>query len=571
MRNDSWWRMSRRRLLQRASGGGLALAGAGLLACSRKASQSGPASSASQASQQGGQPQPGGTYNGVTGTGGTLDPQVISRPPGDLLASGVMSRLFRYKVGPTAATITNHDVEPDLAISAESPDATTWTFKLRPDARFQNTPPVNGHAVEAEDVKATIVRALSLPQNPNRGAMAMIDPNQIQTPSTDTVVLKLNYAYAPFEKIVASPQYAWIFPREALAGAYDPSKVMIGSGPFTLQSVNPDVAFVLKKNPGWFQPGQPYIDGVNQAVIADTSQLLAQFSSGHLDEASVLPNDIDTMKRQNPKATVLKLPPASIGTLFFPLGDPSSTFQDIRVRQGLSMAIDYDSIGKSVFNGDFTRCLFVSPSLGKWSLSFDKLDPATAQYYKYNPSEAKKLLDAAGATSKTFKFAFISSGVSPAQAWVTTEGSAISNMFQAVGMKLEQVPLDFTKDYIDAGRGYRQGYFDKDTMFFFNAQTFNEVDEEIYNYFGSKSTQSGEHLQDSDLDGMIAKARTIVDENQRLQAYLDIQKYMASKVYTLVLGGGPNYTMIQPRVQNYNVSTAYTGMVETDAKLWLKQ
>jgi peptide/nickel transport system substrate-binding protein len=482
-----------------------------------------------------------------------------------------MSRLFRYKTGPTPETITNHDVEPDLALSAESPDAVTWSFKLRPNATFHNVPPVNGHAVQAEDVKATIARALSLTQNPNRGALGMIDPNQIETPDPQTVVFKLNYAYAPFQKTVASPQYAWIFPREALAGAYDPSKVMIGSGPFTLVSANPDVAFQLKRNPNWFQSGQPYIDAVNQAVIADNSQLLAQFSTAHLDETTVLPNDLASMKQQNPKAAVYKLPPAAVGTMFFPLGDANSAFQDIRVRQGLSMAIDYDAIGKSVFNGELTRCLFVSPSLGKWSLTVDQLDPSVKQYYQYNPSEAKKLLDAAGATDQTFKFAFINSGVSPSQSWATTEAGALANMFQAVGMKLQQLPIDFTKDYIDTGKGYRQGYFDKDVMFFFNSQTFNEVDESIYNYFDSKSTQSGEHLEDGAVDDMIAKARTIIDENQRLQAYRNIQKYIAGKVYTLVLGGGPNYTMIQPRVQNYAVSTSYTAMAETYAKVWLQQ
>jgi peptide/nickel transport system substrate-binding protein len=565
---SNYWqnRVSRRRLIRRAAGGGLVVTTAGVLACSRASRQD----TANPGVTATGTPQPGGTYNGQTGTGGTLDPQAISRPPGDLVASGVMSRLFRYKTGPTPETITNHDVEPDLALSAESPDAVTWTFRLRPNATFHNVAPVNGHAVQAEDVKSTIARALSLTQNPNRGALGMIDPTQIETPDAQTVIFKLNYAYAPFQKTVASPQYAWIFPREALAGDYDPSKVMIGSGPFTLVSANPDVSYQLKKNPNWFQSAQPYIDGVNQAVIADNSQLLAQFSTAHLDETTVLPNDLASMKQQNPKAAAYKLPPAAVGTLFFPLGDSTSAFQDIRVRQGLSMAIDYDAIGKSVFNGEFTRCLFVSPSLGKWSLSLDQLDASVKQNYQYNPGEAKKLLDAAGATGQTFKFAFINSGVSPSQSWAITEAGALANMFQAAGMKLQQLPIDFTKDYIDTGKGYRQGYFDKDVMFFFNAQTFNEVDEAIYNYFDSKSTQSGEHLQDSALDDMIAKARTVVDENQRLQAYLDIQKYIASKVYTLVLGGGPNYTMVQPRVQNYAVSTSYTAMAETYAKVWLQ-
>ena len=39
----------------------------------------------------------------------------------------------------------------DLGLSAESPDATTWTIKLRPDAKFHNVDPVNGHAVAGRE------------------------------------------------------------------------------------------------------------------------------------------------------------------------------------------------------------------------------------------------------------------------------------------------------------------------------------------------------------------------------------------------------------------------------------
>jgi len=561
----------RRQVLRGLAGAGAAALGAALAGCASRQKTTAASSNAGQATDGTGQPVTGGTYNGVATDNATLDPQTISKVATDLMAGAVMSRLFRYRSGPDPLTITNHDLENDLAVGAESPDAVTWTFKLRGNAKFHDLPPVNGHPVEAEDVKASFVRAIGLPQNPNRGALAMVDPSQIQTPSADTIVFKLNYPYAPFNKAVASPMYAWILPREALAGSYDPAKVMIGSGPFTLDTATPDVAYVLKKNPAWFEPGRPYVDEVNLAVIRDLQTELAQFNSGHLDEAQFGAHDLGTMKKANPQASVLQQPPGSVGTAYFPLGDPSSAFADDRVRQGLSMAIDYDAIAKSVFEGNSVRCLFVTPLLGKWALPMNQLDADTAKYYQYDPSEAKKLLDAAGVTGQTFKFAFMSSGVSPTQSWVAPESDAVSNMFQAVGLKLDRVPLDFSKDFLDSGKGYRQGYFDKDTVFFFNQQSFNEVDEQVYNYFDGKSTQGGEHLHDDALDAMISKARTIVDEQTRLQAYLDIQKYIARKVYVLSLGGGYNYFILQPRVANFNASTPHSEAIETYSKVWLKQ
>src|SRR5437762_587526 len=77
---------------------------------------------------------------------------------------------------------------PGLAVSAESPDAITWTLKLRTDVKWQNVAPVNGHPFEAEDVKASWTRALTIKGNPFAGAIDMLDPTQITTPAKDTVI-----------------------------------------------------------------------------------------------------------------------------------------------------------------------------------------------------------------------------------------------------------------------------------------------------------------------------------------------------------------------------------------------
>src|SRR5581483_10253397 len=143
-------------------------------------------------------------------------------------------------------------------------------------------PPVNGHALEAEDIKQTYLRATSS-VNVNRGSLGMIDANSIQTPDKQTVTFKLNYAYAPFAHTVASGVYGWILPREVASNAYDPAKALIGTGPFTLESYTPDVALVYKKRSDWFEKGKPYIDGVRMAIVPDPNAALAQFTSGNVD------------------------------------------------------------------------------------------------------------------------------------------------------------------------------------------------------------------------------------------------------------------------------------------------
>jgi peptide/nickel transport system substrate-binding protein len=325
---------------------------------------------------------------------------------------------------------------------------------------------------------------------------------------------------------------------------------------------------VLKRNPEWFEKGRPYVDAVRLAVIPDTNQQLAQFSSGHLDELAVGSNNLDTMTHNNPNARVIKIPPSSGANLYFQLGDPSSLFLDVRVRQAFSMAVDREALAKAIFNNQYVTSLFVPPSMGKWALKPNQLDSATAQYYRFNLAEAKKLLDAAGATNQSFKYAFTtnSSGIDVGRQAVT---ETVNNMLNGAGIKTTAVQLDFQKDYIDQGKGYRQGFFPKDTVLFGSSQLFTEIDDFVFGYFDSKSTQNQEHLSDPTIDSMIEKARTIVDQNARLQSYLDIQKRVAEKVYLVPTGFGYAYRMIQGRVQNFNLGSDNGALVESYAKLWL--
>jgi len=562
---------SRRRWLQRAAAAGAGLASAGMVACSGRGGK--PSAAPGAAPQAGGPPQSGGTYSSFFMANASLDPMLHNDAGANKIASAVLSRLFRYKTGADPTIISNHDLENDLALSAESPDAVTWTFKLRPDAKFQDIPPVSAHAVEAADIKATFQRALRLPQNTLRGLLGMIDPNQIETPAADTVVFRLTYPYAPFSHLMASPDSSWILPREGSAGDYDPAKVAIGSGPFTLTNATPDVAYVFHRNPGWFEAGRPYVDGLNRPIIVDATQQLAQFSGGHLDQVSVGANDLDTMQRNNPKAALIKTPPDGrfMCVVYFPLGDPTSAFQDIRVRRALSMAIDRDAIGKAVFANQYAISLIVPPSLGKWSVPLSQLDATAQQNYRYNLAEAKTLLQAAGVLDQTFKFAYVTGSELGVFPWYQQAAPAIRNMFSAAGLKTEPVAIDFDKDFIDLGKGYAQGYYPKDTILFSTVQPRNEVDQIVFLVFDSKSTNHTAQVNDVKLDTMVANARAQVDEAERLQAYSDTQKYVAQQVYVAPVGGQYQFTMIQPRVQNYQVGSDYGDAVESFSKLWLKQ
>jgi len=480
-----------------------------------------------------------------------------------------MSGMFRFKLGVDPKVGLNHDLENELAVSAESPDAVNWTFKLRPDAKFHAVPPVNGHAVEAEDVKATLTRAVTSPQNPNRGGLNMVDPAQIETPDPQTIALKLNYPYAPFASLMASVQFGLIYPREALAGQYDPSKQIIGSGPFVFDSYTPDVAVTLKQNPSYFEEGLPYVDGVRHAILPDTAQQIAQFTGGNLDTVRVQQNDLVTVKNANPKAREITVTSGGIGALYFQLGDPASPFQDVRLRRAVSMAIDRDAIGKAIYNGQYQLNFSVLLSMGKWALTVEQLDPSVQQSYKFNLAAAKQLVQEAGASNLNLKFAYPVGAFSP-------EGDAfaqaIYSMLSALPWKMTIVQLDYNKDFLAGGKGYNAGYFPSDTILWGGVNPFGEADQYLFGYYDSKAATNKEHLNDPTLDGLIDKARAIVDVEQRRSAYLNAQKRIAEQMWSVMgLPAGYNHTLVQPRVQDFKYVPETNSGGRAWSTLWLSK
>ena len=568
-------RRSRRAVLRDLALAGSGIIGAALVACS---STKRPGSASSSGAAGGSEtPRSGGVANiiGSTEVPG-LDPHGPSGGSNSqsLLLSGPMSLLWHFKTGSTPEVAENQDLESDLALSSESPDATTWTVKLRPDATFQDTAPVNGHPLEAEDIKATFTRALSMPQNPNRSSLGMIDAAQIQTPARDTVVFRLKYPFSLFPKLLASQRYSWILPREALAGSYDPAKQVIGSGPFLLDSFTPDVAFVFKKNPRWFEKGRPYLDGVRAAVIPNDTQQLAQFLSGNLDELKVRSKNLDAVQKGAPKAPIVKFFATSGGyPIAVQLGDPASPFQDIRVRQALSMMLDRSALDKVVYDGQDELSFFVPLGFGKWALHENEVESSVLQSYTYDPEQAKKLLAEAGASNLALKLAYVSGG-GPANggAEYTTTIGMYNNMLNAADIKSSQVQIDYVKDFINGGKGSLYGNFPSDMVVVGGVSNSSSVDENLFNYFHSKGRYHTEHLQDSTLDGMLDRARTIVKEDDQVKAYKDVQKYIAQRVYIIShLPLGSTFMAIQPKLANYGLSLSAGNLTETFSKVWLRQ
>ncbi len=147
-----------------------------------------------------------------------------------------------------------------------SADAKTLTFKLDPAAKFHN-----GAAVTSADVKASFTRILD--QATGAAARAnYVSIATIDTPDDKTVVFNLSQPDVPLLTAMGSINAAIVPASEIAAGKIGTAAV--GTGPFKLESWEPNQKEVLKANADW-AGGKVGVDGINISVLPDENAILA--------------------------------------------------------------------------------------------------------------------------------------------------------------------------------------------------------------------------------------------------------------------------------------------------------
>jgi len=310
--------------------------------------------------------------------------------------SFVYSKLVRHKVG-AAIPPGTFIVEPDVAERWEAPDDTTYVFHLRQGVKWHNKPPLNGRELVAEDVKFTYDRFRTDKGNPNR---YMLDPvDRIEVVDRYTVKFLLKEPYVWLVNVLANPWSTWIIAPEAVQqfGDLKQAESAIGTGPFLLERCEPNVKTVFKRNPVYFRQDQPYVDGVEWLVLEEESTGLAMYRTGQIDcgpaaQWSVRPQDLEALKQTHPHLVYQDFVTNITQVLFMRTDQPP--FNDVRVRRAISYAVDRQGVIEAGWGrGEPTPA--VARGLVEWSLAIDQLG-AGAQYYQYDPTEAKRLLAEAG-------------------------------------------------------------------------------------------------------------------------------------------------------------------------------
>jgi len=494
--------------------------------------------------------------------GGTLSLRLWDPPHFDLHAPGGLSyklhialtfthsRLVKPKAGPNVQPGT-FPIEGDLAESWTQPNDTTYIFKLRRGVRWQNKPPVNGRELTADDVVYSVNRFLTTKGNANAFMLASVD--KVEATDKYTVKFTLKEPFAWFLDAMANPMAVAIVAKECVDKFGDLKKweSVVGTGPWMLDSYRPNQGMTLVRNPNYFVQGLPYIDKIEVAVDEDNASRISSFLAGKYDIGMENPGSIQRVDWVQIKDKVKR----PVRTAEFPANVMShismrtdqKPFNDVRVRQAMSLALDRQNIIDATYEGSGALNPPVPTALREWSIPIDQLGDG-ARWYKYDPAEAKKLLAAAG-----YPNGF------PMSLCFTTYGSTVLvDQSQIVLKNLKDVGITATLDQKEYGAYISTCFYGQFPSGAFGPQTpFLEPDTFLYGQYYKGQPRNQSHIDDPQVADMLVRQRRTFDVAKRREVIFDIQKYLARQQYYVQLPSAVYVAVWDAALKNYGPNVGY--------------
>jgi peptide/nickel transport system substrate-binding protein len=488
-------------------------------------------------------PRSGGAFvEGVVGQLGSLNPIYGAATAG---SNDLDALLFE----PLVRVLPTGSIQGRLASHWDvSPDGRTYTFTIRPDARWSD-----GTAATADDVVFT-VRTVQDPLFP--GTVLNQSWKDIIATAIDSnhVRFALPGHNAGF---LANLELLDILPSHLLAGktmgelaSASPNLNPVGTGPFRLVA-NLGDRIQLERNP--FAWRRPWLDTMTIRSFPSQAAALDALDRGQIDGLANLTPSGAAQEQANKQVSVLSASTYQYAELLFNLKSDEPFFQDVKVRQAIAKAIDRAAIIRDVLGGQAV------PDDGPIPRSITWAYDSAAQQPAYDPTAAGKLLDDAGwvlvngiRTKGTVTLSFgltVSSDVPPYE----RVAARVADQLAQVGIVAEVRPVttaSLIHDYLNPRT------FDMTLTAFDNGP-----DPDVYTFWHSSQSHPGGFnfsgmkknvFIDSDLEG----GRATLDLTARAKAYMTFQEDFAKEIPAVFLYS-PRYVMaISRRFHGVRIDSA---------------
>ncbi|MGR5250647.1 peptide ABC transporter substrate-binding protein [Vibrio astriarenae] len=427
--------------------------------------------------------------------------------------------------------LVNQDADgntiPGVAESWQTTDNKTFTFNLRKDAKWSN-----GDPVTAEDFVYSFKRAVDpataspyswyVEYTRMDNAKAIIageaDKETLGVRAIDANTLEVTLE-KPVPYFVAMMGHTTMKPVhratvEAHGDTWTKPENFVGNGAFKISNWVVNERIELVRNDNYWDNADTKLDKVTYLPIENQVAEMNRFLSGEIHITNELP--IEHFKRlqtEHPESVSVV---GNLCTYYYGFNNAKAPFDDARVRQALSYAIDRDVITNIILGQGQKPAYFLTPEI---TAGFNPELPAYGEMtQEQRVEEAKKLLaDAGFDASNPLKFNLL---------YNTSENhrkiaTAIQSMWKkdlGVDITLENQEW---KTYLDTRR---QGNFDVTRAGW--CGDYNEASS-FLSLMQSSNSSNDPKYHNAEYDQVMEKAMLATNEAVRQAAYLEAEKLLA--------------------------------------------
>lgn len=336
-------------------------------------------------------------HRGELGDPGSLDPHKATT----LIESNILDELFEGLVTLDA----RGEIIPGTAVSwTVDTGGTVYEFRLRGGAKWSN-----GANVVAEDFVfafrrlmaprtgapyANILYTLKNAERINKGELPV---EALGARAKDEATLEITleqpapYFISQLAHMTAKPLHRKSI--EAFGSDFVRPAHMVTNGPFMLKEFTPNDRLVLVKNPHYYDAAHVALDAEIFYSLEDRSAALRRFMAGEIHSYDDVPVEQIAFVRAHLAEAFMVT--SNLGSYFYAFDTRHKPFDDRRVRQALSMAIDREFLAERIWGSTMDPGYsFVPPGIESYGA------PATVAWKDSDPfdreDEAKRLLAEAG-------------------------------------------------------------------------------------------------------------------------------------------------------------------------------
>jgi peptide/nickel transport system substrate-binding protein len=450
-------------------------------------------------------------------------------------------------------------IRPELAESwAWGEDGKDLTFKLRHGVKWHD-----GKPFTAADVKCTWDLLLGkgpekLRLNPRETWYLNLD--SVTANGDDEAVFHMKRPQPAFLALLASgdsPVYPCHVPPQQMR------QHPVGTGPFKFVDYKPNQFLKLERNPDYWKPGLPYLDGIEYTIIPNRSTAVLGFIAGKFD--MTFPYEITfalmkDIKSQAPDA-VCDTEPLNVAVTLAIVRKPP--FDDLELRRALAMALDRQAFSDILEEGhaDISGVMLPPPE-GIWGIPVEQLRPFPGYGIDVAKSreEARAIMKKHGyGPDNPLKVKLSARNISGYR----DPGTILIDQLKSIGIEAEMETIE-TANWIP--KLMRKDYTLAVSL---SGSAVDDPDQIFYESYVCKSPRNYTGYCDRDMEALVDKQSMEPDPAKRKQIVFEIEKKMAADVVRPIIYHSRASTCWQPYVKNMTQmsNSAYNSWRLEDA--WL--